>query len=97
MIEIINSILTVILTAVMGYVVWLLKQHVENKSLFRDALKVVLRELIELKYDMFLDREDLTKEEFGDFENLCNVYFKLHGNGSGQRMYEEIKKKTIRG
>ena len=95
--EWVNSVLNIVLTAVMGYVIWLLQNHTKSKSTVKEALKVLLREQIEYRYDMFRDCDTLTKEEYHDFEEMCMVYFDLGGNGTGERMYNEIKGKPIKG
>ena len=61
------------------------------------ALVILLRETIEWRYQLYLERETITKEEYKDFEELYQVYHRLGGNGTGTRMWDEIKKKTVRG
>ncbi|MBQ1294971.1 MAG: hypothetical protein IIY21_13090 [Clostridiales bacterium] len=95
--DILNSVLSIVLTGVMGYVVWLLQNHKNSKDDTKMALVVLLRETIELRYSLYVDRESLTKEEYKDFEELYQVYHRLGGNGTGTRMYEEIKQKPVKG
>lgn len=95
--DIINNVLTIILTSVMGYVVWLLQGHRKKKDTTSDALRVLLRESIEARYKVYKNKDALTREEYHDFDEMCNVYFELKGNGTGERMYNEIKQKPIKG
>lgn len=95
--DILNSVLSIILTGVMGYVVWLLQNHKSSKDDTKMALVILLRETIEWRYQLYLERETITKEEYKDFEELYQVYHRLGGNGTGTRMWDEIKKKTVRG
>ena len=81
----------------MGYLIWYLQNHKDSKNVMKRALKVLLREDIETRYDKFKERKALTKEEYSDFCELCEVYFDLKGNGTGKHMYEEIKAKPIKG
>lgn len=94
--DILNSVLSIVLTAVMGYVVWLLQTHKEDKSTEKRALKVLLREDIENRYDLLKDKKVLSKEEYSDFDELCQVYFALKGNGTGKHMHDEIMNKKVR-
>lgn len=95
--DILNSVLNIILTAVMGYVIWLLQNHKKRKDDTREALVILLRETIEWRHGLYIDRESLTREEYHDFENIWTVYSRLGGNGTGERMWNEIKTKPIRG
>lgn len=94
--DILNSVLSIVLTAVMGYVVWLLQTHKEDKSAEKRALKVLLREDIENRYDLLKDKKVLSKEEYSDFDELCQAYFALKGNGTGKHMHDEIMNKKVR-
>lgn len=95
--DILNSVLNIILTAVMGYVIWLLQNHKKRKDDTRDALVILLRETIEWRHSLYVNKESLTREEYHDFEDLWKVYSRLGGNGTGERMWNEIKAKPIRG
>lgn len=94
--DIVSNIINIVLTALMGYVVFMLQKHTDSKSLYKQALRVLLREDIESRYEKYRTREYLSREEFSDFNEMCEVYFALNGNGTGKRMYEEIKQKPIR-
>lgn len=93
--DIISNIINIVLTGAIGYLVWLLQKHGEGKGITKKALRVLLRESIEARYDKYKDKESLTREEFTDFNEMCDVYFALKGNGTGKRMYDEIQKKRV--
>lgn len=95
--DILNNVLNIILTAFMGYVIWLLQNYKKRKDDIRDALVILLRETIEWRYTVYVSKETLTREEYHDFEGLWTVYSRLGGNGTGERMWNEIKNKPIRG
>ena len=95
--DILNSVLNIVLTAVMGYVIWLLQNHKKSKDATKDALVILLRETIEWRYQLYVDRESISREEHHDFAELYDVYSRLGGNGTGERMWNEIKNKPIRG
>lgn len=80
----------------MGYLIWYLQNHKDDKNVLKQSVRVILREDIENRYDKLKDRKTLTKEEYSDFSELCSVYFALKGNGTGKKMFEEISKKTVR-
>lgn len=94
--DILSNALSIILTALTGYIVWFLQAHKEDKSAEKRALKVLLREDIENRYDQLKDKETLAKEEYSDFDELCQAYFALNGNGTGKHMHDEIMSKKVR-
>ena len=75
---------TLILPIVLGYIIWLLK----NQKHYRDANSKGT--MILLKVKLF----ELGSIPPYAFENFCDMYESYHelgGNGTGTKMYEEIK------
>ena len=52
------------------------------------------RELREI-YEVLKDKEKLTLDEYGEFEEIYQTYHDLGGNGKGTKMYEDLKRKEI--
>lgn len=97
--NLLNSSWGIILTTVMGYIVWLLKeQRKERKieALKRDAnangTKIILFYMLQKLHFDFKSQGYVTYNQQQAFREIYEAYHFLGGNGYGTRMWEEIKK-----
>lgn len=75
------------------------KQDVENGLMdaLTDGMAILLRKEIKNYYDEYDCQESIPIAEWEDIEQTHKVYKQLHGNHSGDRMYEEMKSKRLKG
>lgn len=52
--------------------------------------KVLMRESLIAKHDIYVEKGFLTTEEFDDYEEMYKCYEALKGNGTGHKMYLEV-------
>ena len=83
--------LPIVLTALMGYVVWLLKNQKKDRDANSKGTMLLLRvQLIEY-HDKYMRLGSIPSYAYENFCEMYNAYHKLGGNGTGTKMYEEIK------
>lgn len=97
----------IILTAFMGYVIWLLKEQKKeqkeekkqneatNKALV-DGVMLQLRYMLQRYHTEYMLQEFITTEQYRNFEEIYNVYHSLKGNGTATKWFDEIKELEIR-
>lgn len=75
------------------------KQDMENGLIgaLVDGMAILLRKEIKNYYVQYEYQESIPVAEWEDIEQTHNVYNKLHGNHSGDRMYESMKSKHLQG
>ena len=103
LIELINSTWGIVLTAIMGYVVWLLKEQRkerkdENKrrNVNIDGTKIILFYMLQKLYAEYKKQGFVTYNQQQAFREIYDVYHALGGNGYGTRMWEDIKKLEVK-
>lgn len=68
----------------------------EKKSAERKALLGLLHEKLAERAETFMTRNGITRQEYEDFNKyIYEPYKELGGNGTGQRLKEEIDKLRI--
>lgn len=101
--EIINSTWGILLTTIMGYIVWLLKEQrkeriIENQK--RNAningTKIILFYMLQKLHTDFRNQGYVTYNQQQAFREIYDAYHVLGGNGYGTRMWEEIKKLEVK-
>ena len=101
-------IYTTLVGIIIGYLVTLLKnlinknkdkQSKENDLIdaLTDGMAILLRKEIKEYYNEYGDKDNIPIDEWEDIELTHTVYKQLHGNHSGDRMYEELKSKHLKG
>ena len=73
------------------------KQELENGLVdaLVDGMAILLRKEIKGYYDLYENSDSIPVSEWEDIELTHKVYKQLHGNHSGDRMYEEMKSKHL--
>lgn len=97
MISIITSIVSIIVTAVSGYIVWYLQQHVNKKDNTSKALMLLLRHELKEYYQMYSERGSITMTELEEYIEIYETYHSLGGNGLATKLLEEVKKIDVKG
>lgn len=62
-----------------------------------DGMAILLRKEIKEYYNEYENQDSIPLSEWEDIESTHKVYKQLHGNHSGDRMYEEMKSKHLAG
>lgn len=83
--------LPIILTALMGYIVWLLKNQKKDRDANSKGTMLLLRvQLIEY-HDRYMAQGDIPSYAYENFEEMYAAYHALGGNGMITKMHEEIQ------
>lgn len=84
--------LPIILTALMGYIVWLLKRQKKDRDANSKGTMLLLRvQLIEY-HDKYMMLGSIPSYAFENFCEMYEAYHELGGNGMITKMKEEIDK-----
>lgn len=82
--------LPIVLTALMGYVVWLLKKQKKDRDANSKGTMLLLRvQLIEY-HDKYMALGSIPSYAFENFCEMYEAYHELGGNGMITKMKEEI-------
>ncbi len=83
--------LPVILTALMGYIVWLLKNQKKDRDANSKGTMLLLRvQLIEY-HDRYMAKGDIPSYAYENFMEMYDAYHALGGNGMITKMKREIE------
>lgn len=86
-----TAALPIILTALMGYVVWLLKNQKKDRDANSKGTMLLLRvQLIEY-HDKYMKLGSIPSYAYENFMEMYDAYHELGGNGMITKMYEEIQ------
>lgn len=84
-------ILPIIVTALMGYVVWLLKNQKKDRDANSKGTMLLLRvQLIEY-HDKYMRLGDIPSYAYENFMEMYDAYHALGGNGMITKMMHEIE------
>ena len=88
--------LPIVLTAFMGYVIWLLQSQKKTRSANSQGTMLLLRvQLIEY-HDKYTAQGFIPSYAYENFCEMYQAYHDLGGNGMVTHMFEEVKKLEIR-
>lgn len=88
--------LPIVLTALMGYVVWLLKNQKKDRDANSKGTMLLLRvQLIEY-HDKYMKLGSIPSYAYENFCEMYNAYHKLGGNGMITKMMHEIEDLHLR-
>lgn len=83
--------LPVVLTALMGYIVWLLKNQKKDRDANSKGTMLLLRvQLIEY-HDRYMAKGDIPSYAYENFMEMYDAYHALGGNGMITKMKREIE------
>lgn len=86
-----NIALPIVLTALMGYVVWLLKKQKKDRDANSKGTMLLLRvQLIEY-HDKYTALGEIPSYAYQNFNEMYDAYHALGGNGMVTKMHEEIE------
>lgn len=93
--EMLNSILSIVLTGFMTYLVWYLQKYQTNKSLYNKAILIIMKIMMKQQYNVHMKNNHITLDDLEDFCSMYELYHSLGGNGTGTKMYEDVKKLEV--
>lgn len=83
--------LPIILSTVLGYIVWLLKNQKKDRDANGKGTMLLLRvQLIEY-HDKYMSLGEIPSYAYENFCEMYEAYHALGGNGMITKMYEEIQ------
>lgn len=83
--------LPIILTALMGYIVWLLKKQKRDRDANSKGTMLLLRvQLIEY-HDKYMRLGEIPSYAYENFNEMYDAYHKLGGNGMVTKTKQEIE------
>ena len=101
--EFIMPTYTIVLTALMGYVVWLLKEQKAERKI-DDAKQVAqangIKTLLQIKlieyHDRYMKEQSIPSYALQNFLMMYDAYHELGGNGMVTQMLADVKRLPIR-
>lgn len=82
--------LPIVLTALMGYIVWLLKNQKKDRSANSKGTMLLLRVQLIHYHDKYTALGEIPSYAYQNFIDMYEAYHKLGGNGMVTKMKEEI-------
>ena len=89
--ELLLQTYTLVLPIILGYIVWLLKNQKRDRDANSKGTMLLLRvQLIEY-HSKYMQMGDIPSYAYENFCEMYEAYHALGGNGTGTKLYEEIK------
>lgn len=83
--------LPIILTALMGYIVWLLKKQKRDRDANSKGTMLLLRVQLVEYHDKYMRLGEIPSYAYENFNEMYDAYHKLGGNGMVTKMKQEIE------
>ena len=88
--QLLVAILTVVVTPLMGYIVWLLKEQKKDRNAQEKGIMLLLRvQLIEY-HDKYMRLGEIPTYAYDNYEDMYKCYHELGGNSMADKMHAEI-------
>lgn len=94
--QLLVTILTVVVTPLMGYIVWLLKQQTKDRNAYEKGIMLLLRVQIIEYHDKYMRKGTIPTYAYDNFEDMYNCYHDLGGNSMADKMHREINELHLR-
>lgn len=88
--------LPIVLTALMGYIVWILKHQKKDRDANSKGTMLLLRVQIIEYHDKYIREGKIPSYAYENFDEMYQAYHELGGNGMITKMYEEVKELHLR-
>lgn len=83
--------LPIVLTALMGYVVWILKRQKKDRDANSRGTMLLLRVQIIEYHDKYVREGIIPSYAYENFDEMYQAYHELGGNGMITKMYKEVQ------
>lgn len=95
--EIIKDVFSIVMSGIMGYIVWMLQTQKKDRDANSKGTMLLLRvQLIEY-HEKWVERGYITKHGLENFVEMYDAYHALGGNGMVTKLLEEVKRLPIKG
>lgn len=94
--QLLVTILTVVVTPLMGYIVWLLKQQTKDRNAYEKGIMLLLRVQIIEYHDKYMRKGTIPTYAYDNFEDMYSCYHDLGGNSMADKMHREINELHLR-
>lgn len=94
--QLLVTIMTVVVTPLMGYIVWLLKQQTKDRNAYEKGIMLLLRVQIIEYHDKYMRKGAIPTYAYDNFEDIYNCYHELGGNSMADKMHKEINELHLR-
>lgn len=88
--------LPIVLTALMGYIVWILKHQKKDRDANSKGTMLLLRVQIIEYHDKYIREGKIPSYAYENFDEMYQAYHELGGNGMITKMYEEVQELHLR-
>lgn len=88
--------LPIILTALTGYIVWILKRQKKDRDANSRGTMLLLRVQIIEYHDKYVREGKIPSYAYENFDEMYQAYHELGGNGMITKMYEEVQELHLR-
>lgn len=92
MIDFMHTILSIVLTALCSYLVWLLQEQRKERRTQKQTYQILLRAEIRQLHHHYTSRGTISAEELGEVTDIYTVYHQLGGNGKATVMMQDLQK-----
>ena len=86
-----TTALPIILTALMGYIVWLLQNQKKDRDANSNGTKMLLRVQLIDYHDKYMAKGEIPSYAYENFCEMYEAYHALGGNSMVTKMYDEIQ------
>lgn len=86
-----TTALPIILTALMGYIVWLLKNQKKDRDASSNGTMMLLRVQLIDYHDKYMAKGEIPSYAYENFCEMYEAYHALGGNSMVTKMYDEIQ------
>ena len=83
-------------TVILGYIVWILKSQKAHRDANSKGTMVLLKVKLFEYHDKYMELGFIPSYAYENFCDMYESYHELGGNGTGTKMYEEIKQLHLR-
>ncbi len=88
---------SIVLSVVLGYIVWLLKQQKKDRDANSKGTMLMLRAKLIEYHKEWTERNYITKHGLQNFIEMYEAYHELGGNGMVTHLLEEVEELQIKG
>lgn len=94
--EVLTGIAGVVITPLLSYIIWLLKETQRKDNLNDKAIKCLLRVEMKRLRDEYVGKQYVTRDEYLDFNEIYKVYVDKKGNGLGTKLHADVEKLDVK-
>ena len=87
---------TIVLPVILGYIVWILKSQKAHRDANSNGTMVLLKVKLFEYHDKYMELGFIPPYAYENFCDMYESYHELGGNGTGTKMYDEIKQLHLR-